>query len=147
MNPVRVNPLKDRLSVHNDKVRFLDALAVLMGCKEAIGGALPYGEHPDVVRVDSKHGILFIGDGKNTESPGCTDTRLRLLRYLRWLAAHVSDRDRSGIFSICFGRKADSEGWLETVGILAHEAGLPCPEYGVTSFGPGLNVVWFVYHL
>lgn len=112
MNSVMFKPLKDRLELHDDKVRFLDSLAVLMGCKESLGGQLPYGERPDVLRTDRKQGVLFIGDGKNTESPKCIDTQLRLLRYLKWLSAHVSDKDRIGMFSICFGRKADSEGWV-----------------------------------
>lgn len=145
MNSVMFKPLKDRLELHDDKVRFLDSLAVLMGCKEAISCGLPYGERPDIVRVDSKHGVLFIGDGKNTESPKRTDTQLRLLRYLRWLSAHVSDKERTGIFSICFGRRADSEGWVEAILMLAHEAGLSCQEYGIETFGPGLNVVWFMH--
>lgn len=146
MNSVMFKPLKDRLELHDDKVRFLDSLAVLMGCKEAISCGLPYGEHPDVVRVDSKQGVLFIGDGKNTESPAYKDTQVRLLRYFRWLSAHVSsNKERTGIFSICFGKVSDSDGWVEAILMLAHEAGLSYQEYGIETFGPGLNVVWFVY--
>lgn len=146
MNSVMFKPLKDRLELHDDKVRFLDSLAVLMGCKESLGGQLPYGERPDVLRTDRKHGVLFIGDGKNTESPGYTDTQVRLLRYFRWLSAHVSsNKERIGIFSICFGKVYDSDGWVEAISMLAHEAGLSCQEYGIETFGLGLNVVWFVY--
>lgn len=134
-----------RLDIHNSKVQFLDTLAILMGCKECISSSLPDGRRPDIIRIDTKSRLLFIGEGKNTETPGCLDTRARLLEYFRWISAHVSDRDRLAIFALCFEKEHDSERWIETTSLLSHEMDLLRLDYGKEHFEPGLNVVWFVF--
>ena len=136
---------KNCLAEHNNMVFFLDTLALLVGCKESIGGILPDGKRPDVLRIDSKREILFIGDAKNTEAPTSKETQVRLFRYLRWLAAHVTKENRVGIFAICFGKKADSAAWMQTMLMLAHEIDFICSKHGITIFGPGLNIVWFIF--
>ena len=146
----RIAPIgghKGYLSEHNGKVLFLDSLALLLGCKESIGDILPDGRHPDVLRIDRKREILFMGDAKNTEAPSFKETQLRLLGYLRWLASHVTKKNRIGLFAICFGRKADSVGWEQTVLMLAHEIDFACSGHGITSFGSKLNVAWFIFNM
>jgi hypothetical protein len=131
-------------SPHNQRVEFLDALAALMGCKVKLGGVLPDGRRPDVLRMDVRRGVLFIGDAKDTESPGCRATQVRLLRYLDWLRAHVARTERRGVFALCFGKEADADRWVETVLLLCHLVALDCSEYSVKRFEPGLLVAAFV---
>lgn len=133
-----------RLAEHDLRVRFLDTLAVLVGYKESLGGQLPDGLRPDVLRYDSRKGRLFVGDAKNTESPGCLETQVRLLRYLRWLYAHSCSGERSGVFAICFGKSSDARGWVNTVSLLGREAGICFTEYEVERFTQGMLVAWFL---
>ena len=135
---------EDRLAVHEYRVQFLNTLAMLLGCKETFGTEFPDGKRPDVLRVDSKGGVLFIGDAKNTESPKCQATQARLLEYLSWLSAHVSRDGRVGIFAICFGRDSDTQGWKETICSLAHQVSLVFSDHGVEKFEPEINVAWFL---
>ena len=58
---------RHHFDIHESNVRFLDTLAILSGCKEHISSSLPDGKRPDVMRVNSKRRLLFIGEGKNTE--------------------------------------------------------------------------------
>lgn len=130
-----------RQAEHERKVEFLDALAVLTGCEEAMGGALPDGSRPDVLRLDSRRRILFVGDAKHSESPGDRETQTRLLGYARWLSAHIRNGG-AGVFAICFTRESDTAAWIQVVGMLGHEAGLPCAKCRVERFEPRLAVVW-----
>jgi hypothetical protein len=136
---------RGHLAEHNGRVFFLDTLACLVGCKESIGGMLPDGKRPDVLRMDSKREVLFIGDAKNTEAPSFKETQVRLLGYLRWLAAYVTKENRVGIFAICFGEETESAGWVQTILMLAHEIGFICFEHGITNFDPELNIAWFIF--
>src|SRR5206468_314859 len=102
--------VSNRLSTHDRRVEFLGTLATLMGCTETFGGVFPDGRRPDVLRADSKLTVLFVGDAKNTESPGNLETQARLLRYLRWLAAFVDRGAGIGIFALCFGREVHTYG-------------------------------------
>lgn len=131
-------------SAHELRVRFLDSMAVLAGCSESLGAQLPDGRRPDVMRVDTLRGLLFMGDAKDTESPRCTATRARLREYPVWMVAHVSAGSRPGVFSLCFGHVADIKGWVRTVQELGHEVGLDCSEWDVREFGTGIVMVWFL---
>jgi len=51
------------------------------------------------------------------------------------------------LFAICFGKKADSVGWEQTVLMLAHEIDFVCSGNGIISFGSKLNVAWFVFYM
>lgn len=131
------------LPSHERRVRSLDALATLIGCRETLGPCLPDGLRPDVLRIDSRRGALFIGDAKDTESPGNRATQARLQTYLRWLAAHAASGRGSGIFAIGFGRGADAPGWVETATLLGREARLRYVAQGVDRFDADLLVAWF----
>ena len=129
---------------HSYRVHFLDTLAALMGCQVILEGGFPNRRYPDVLRIDFSHSILFIGDAKNSESPSNRATQARLLEYLRWLSVYVARENTTGIFAICFGREADTDGWMQAVTLLGLEAGLSFAKHGMKLFEPGLIVVWFV---
>lgn len=131
------------LSVHTKEVQFLDALAVLIGCKEAIRG-LPDGKIPDVIRADTKRGVLFIGDAKNTEPPECLETQARLMTYLEWLSAYISGRDGKGVVAICFTRDTHKIRWARAMASLLNEANLFYSEFGIEKFDGQFNVLWFL---
>jgi len=136
---------KHHSNIHDSNVRFLDTLAILAGCKEHISSSLPDGRRPDVIRVNRKRRILFIGEGKNTESPGCLNTQERLWEYLRWFSAHLCSEGSLGIIAICFKNDLDDNGWIETITSLSRDMNLLCLDYGKETFGSGFNVVWFLF--
>jgi hypothetical protein len=125
-------------------VEFLDVLAVLVGCEEVLGGSLPDGRRPDVLRADSRRRALFVGDAKHSESPGNRETQARLLGYFRWLSSHF-EGGGLGIYAVCFGRKSDTSAWVETLAMLGYEVGLGYMRRGVERFGPRLVVVWYMF--
>src|SRR4051794_40986694 len=107
-------------SAHAQRVQLLDDLAVLAGFPLRYKFRLPDGRQPDVFRVDVARHRIFIGDGKKTETPGCTATGARLHSYFIWLRTHVAVRDNGAVFAICFGNPAHRGAWVETAAMLAH---------------------------
>lgn len=136
---------EERLAKHNRTVLFLDTLALLLGCKESFGSILPDGKRPDVLRIDFKRELLFMGDAKNTESPCYKETQIQLIGYLRWLSSHITEEHRVGIFAISFPNKRDAVGWQTTILLLAQEIDLICFEHAINAFGPELNTAWFIF--
>ena len=135
----------DEETPHAWRIEFLITLAQLLGCTNAVGSILPDGTRPDVLRIDPVGEMLFIGDAKDTEKPGCAATQCRLFRYLRWIASHRLRQRGLSVFALCFGRRDDQAGWLSTVTMLASEAGLPDIAPQVRKFGRDTIVVWLVY--
>lgn len=131
-----------RLAIHEEIVTYLDGLAVLVGCQVSLGNRLPDGSRPDVARCDPQRGILFLGDAKNTESPGCQVTRERLLTYLVWLERHISCGGRAGHFALCFLSWEHRDGWKSCLEVLAHKAGLGVTTAKMADLGPGIYVTW-----
>lgn len=131
------------LSVHTKEVQFIDALAVLIGCKEALRG-LPDGKLPDVIRADTKRGVLFIGDAKNTELPECLETQARLMTYLEWLSAYVRGRNGKGVVAICFTQEKHEGRWVRAIESLLNEANLYYSDFGIEKFDGHFNVLWFL---
>lgn len=129
-------------TVHERRVEFLDTLAILVGCEGTLGGELPDGRRPDVIRYTPERRVLFIGDAKHWESPGNRETQARLLSYVRWMSAHVQSGG-VGVFAMCFGRQSDTAAWVETMEMLSYEERLYCEAKGVEEFEPRLYVVWF----
>lgn len=130
------------LELHGVRTTFLDTLAVLSGCYEPIGSSFPDGCRPDVARVNLSKRFLFIGDAKNTESPGNIATRERLLCYLRWFEAHVR-AGGDGVFAICVGYDADIRGWVEAIKTLVNETRCQCLNWRVNRFPPDFVVILF----
>lgn len=130
-----------RQAKHERRVEFLDTLAVLLGCEGTLGGTLPDGRRPDVLRIDPRRRVLFIGDAKHSETPGNRETQARLLRYLRWLLSHV-ENGGLGVFAVCFGKDPDIGRWTDTLTVLSSEVGLEQTRRGTEWFEPGLTVVW-----
>jgi hypothetical protein len=132
------------LAEHDKKARLLNDLAILLGCDGGLHSGFPDGRRPDVVRIDVVRQILFIGDAKQTETPRCEMTRIRLRNYLRWLRAHVCDAERLGIFALCFEKRSHRKGWSQTIIDTAALVGLQTHRHGFCSFGERLNMVWAV---
>jgi len=131
-------------SAHERRTTFLEGLADLLGCTERLDGILPDGRRPDVLALDSRREILFIGEAKDTETPGARATQARLQGYLRWLAGHATRPSGVGVCAVCFGREADGRAWLETLVTLAKEASVPVQRKGLECFGRGVVVAWAI---
>lgn len=129
---------------HEDRRRALDALAILTGHTAALPWGFPDGLRPDVLRCDLSRSSLFVGDAKEVETPGCLETRVRLLRYIRWVASHVQTGRRTATLAICFGPASQARGWQETLEVLSHEAGMEPILCQHDRLGSGFNVVWLV---
>lgn len=130
---------------HETRVAFLHALAATSGCHRVYNGALPDGRRPDVLRLDTDRNMIFIGDGKDTESPGCTATLARLAGYFRWLRVHVQDRGGAAVFAICFGNRDHHRLWLPAIQCLAAEVCISPQEADTVSFDSGLMVAWLTF--
>lgn len=123
---------------HARRVAFLATLANLAGCHHALRHGLPDGV-PDVLQVDLRRRVLFLGDAKDTETAGTCATVVRLTRYFRWVLAHVA-AGRPVVLALCVGRRPET--WAATLRGLAHEAGLQTLEVGTATFGRATYVVW-----
>src|ERR1700730_17097751 len=128
-------------SWHSRQVLFLSDLAVLSGCREVLTFA--DGSRPDVAMIDTQRRTLFVGEAKDTERPGCVATRIRLFQYVQWLAAHAHGHG-SSVLALCFSRQSNGAAWVDTVELLAHEAGTAVTSHEGAFFDRGLNVVRFV---
>lgn len=131
------------LKLHDEKVRVLSVLAALIGCHETMGGQLPDGRRPDILRISTKDRILFLGDAKHTESPRCTATQARLLTYLHWFSSYTRVNHSLGIFAICFAKQADAHEWVRTAYSLGREAGIVFSWHGLRQFEADLFIAWF----
>lgn len=108
---------------HSLRVNILEELGALIGCHQRVFTALPDGCRPDVCKVALHSGLIFFGDAKDTETPGCRATAQRLSRYSDWLASHVKT-GRSGVFAICHGDDRHSAGWIALLKVLTARSGL-----------------------
>ena len=79
--------------LHESRAHTLAAMARLTGHVVEIE-ALPDGGRPDVLLIRPGDRSVFIGDAKATETPGNTETALRLSRYARFLARYVTPAGR-----------------------------------------------------
>ena len=130
-------------SRHDELVQVLDALAQLIGCTEGMGGWLPDGLCPDVIRLDRRQNVLFIGDAKDTETPGNKATQCRLQGYARWLATFVNRSGNTGLFALCVDNKAEVSEWTHLVRTLGLEVGSDFQNGGVAHLADAY-LVWAV---
>jgi len=102
---------------HERRREALATMAVLAGCEMLLEG-LPDGSLPDVLRWRACDGLLFIGEAKDTESPNCQATQLRLHGYACWLRS----QSRPGVLAVVHCAK-HNVGWLRLVTEEAGQAG------------------------
>ncbi len=127
---------------HKARATLLKSMAEMIGCTAHLEFTLPDGSRPDVVAAAIGRRILFLGEAKDTESPGCQPTQARLSNYLRWMAAHLYRDEAIALFAICFGCTRHTSAWLTVIARLAAREGI-CPlRRGVTQFDRGLSAVW-----
>ena len=98
--------------LHESRAHTLAAMARLTGHVVEIE-ALPDGGRPDVLFVRPGDRSVFIGDAKATETPGNTETALRLSRYARFLARYV-DAGGPGVMALVVAVH-DRYGWLRVL--------------------------------
>ena len=130
-------------SAHDRRVRFLESLAGLLGCTRQVP-YLPDGRRPDVLAIGTRRRLLFVGEGKDSETPNCRATQARLQGYLQWVAAHLHHGSAAAVCAVCFGREGDARAWLDVLAMLASEVQVTFVREGVARFEPGLLVVYAV---
>jgi hypothetical protein len=128
---------------HELRVQFLRSVALLLGCSLPKSNQLPDGVRPDVFGFSLAKGFLFIGESKDSESPGEMPVKARLFSYLKWVAANAAD-GRGTLLVICFKRAREGRRWLTVVTELAEEVCLEFSESGVHSFDRETAIAWFV---
>lgn len=124
---------------HELRVELLDACAALSG--HTLACRLSDRDIPDVVRVDLRHRRLFVGDGKDTETPGCAATSARLHSYARalrpWLTAGFSAR-----LAVCHGRAEHDAGWTAVLEHAVRCAALDATPGAAEQLEPGAILTW-----
>lgn len=140
----RADQVESRRTPHEERVRFLHTLAIMLGCRRGIGGQLPDGRRPDVVRLDIEHGVLFLGEAKDTETHGNLETRSRLRAYLWWLQGHLAS-GRPAIFGLCIPAQSHIQEWHRTFLELGTEFCLTPKDMGYTEFPGGFGLLWFTF--
>lgn len=126
---------------HEERRKFLDALAVLCGYPTLLMSGLADGGAPDVIRMNGTTRGLFIGEAKDSETPGNTETRKRLAGYLAWFMSHLA-AGGEGVFSVCCGRAGEAEAWRLTLDDLSRQAGRESLGFQVDVFASDLVIVW-----
>lgn len=106
-------------------------------------GQLPDGCQPDVLRGNLARRLLFLGDAKDTETPGCRATQMRLHRYFRWARCHT-DNGGTTILAVCFGRRRDSAAWVRTLATLAAEVGIAWASIDVAKLTSENLLAWMI---
>lgn len=130
---------------HERLVAFLDTMAVMLGCAQTLESALPDATRPDVVRLDTRTDLLFIGDAKNTESPSSSLTRARLLGYMRWLSSFLlTDWRGTAVFALCHNRPEVAQGWLSILTMLSRQCRIQPLQIGVQHFDSKTCIVWML---
>ncbi len=133
------------MSPHDRRTDLLNTLAILLGCRRYLGPVLPDGVCPDVLRYGLDGETLFIGDAKDTETPGNRATGSRLLAYVEWIATHVRAGHGPGILAICFGRRLHGDAWMKTIALVAREVRLPTASIDCRALGAGFHVASIVF--
>lgn len=116
--------------MHESRVCDLETLAALAGYTEPV--AFGWRLRPDVVRACPCNGALFIGDAKDTETPGCAATRARL----RWYCVGAASYPRVPVvMALAVSAEASVRGWRAAVVHAARAAGCRVTLWGTTALG------------
>ncbi len=94
---------------HESRVRDLETLAALAGYTEP--AALAWRLRPDVVRACPRNGALFLGDAKDTETPGCMATRARL----RWYCVGAISCSRPTVLALAVSSEVPVCAWRAAI--------------------------------
>lgn len=130
---------------HEERRAALDAIAILSGFTAPGTGGFPDGCRPDVLRLTVDGRCLFIGDAKATETPGNSETLLRLHAYSRW-AAGARDGGGAVVVMLCTPTVASAYGWRQTLREAAQMAGVREVEVEVADLGDW-GITWWTYGL
>jgi len=123
---------------HEERASLLEALALLCGCPAGFRG-FPDGTEPDVLQGGGSR--LFVGDAKETETPGGRETRVRLDGYFGWVRAHLSAHGGQVLFALCFGVERQGLAWRRLLLYLAFRRHLRVVAAGLDPFSPDY-VAW-----
>lgn len=108
---------------HEERRDILSDIAILSGYDTELRRGLPDGTIPDVLRIDSSCGSIFLGEAKDSETPGISSTKQRLLNYLSWFRLLTNER-KGSLFVICVGNNGSSMAWRSTLAGLALSSGI-----------------------
>jgi hypothetical protein len=102
---------------HESRVTILDALGLMAGFSRRVA-RLPDLSMPDVIRFDPSCGAMFIGEAKDTETAGRSDTYDRLLGYMKLFDMRLKVGLRGSVFALCVPENA-ADGWISTLAQIA----------------------------
>ncbi len=140
---INAHNLNSRLDEHERLVKFLDTMAVMLGCAQTLNSHFPDTTRPDVIRMSTKLNVLFVGDAKNTESPDSVSTQERLFNYVLWMSLFLSNNNkRKIVFAICHNKRENSHSWLKMLFSLFSRSGIYPSQYGVEEFDSSTYIEW-----
>ena len=124
---------------HEERVRLLEAVAVLAGFTSSIAFDPPL--EPDVFRIDFARRSVFVGDAKATETTGCEATKARLTQYAHaarsWCAVGAD-----AVLAIAHGQPHQAEGWRNMLQDVVAVAGLRVAAGATTYLDQGCLLAW-----
>ena len=130
---------------HEERRELLEALAILGGCRELLVPFFPDGTRPDVLRFDAARRHVFLGDAKDSETPGCRETHRRLAGYAEWLGANAAVGG-SATLALCHANQANGR-WLALLESVAESAGFARPPGQQLQLDPETVVSWIELRL
>lgn len=130
---------------HDRAVETLRALASLVGCGQQLEHGLPDGRRPDVLQLNTGKGLMFVGDAKDSETPGTTASRARLQGYLSWVSSFLQGAGRRAVVAICVCQPGYAESWRDSLESLAAEVGIHARARGALGLGPRETVLWWAF--
>jgi hypothetical protein len=140
---MQISQISPRLREHERLVEFMDNMAILLNCTQTLNGQFPDETRPDVVRLNTKKGLLFVGDAKNTESPRSSFTQERLLNYLVWQSSFLlGGYNRKAIFAICTNHPNNASIWINVINTLLNIAEINPARSGINNFDNDTCIIW-----
>jgi len=129
-------------SPHEQRQAVLDAMAVLCGYTLGALKQFPDGARPDVLRIHPSNGGAFLGDAKDTETPGNLSTQARLTSYFGW-AKSIQKTGKPVVFALCVrSGLRTSKRWLDLLNQIGLELGLARMGSGIRRISSECTVVW-----